>query len=100
MGPPRRRVTTVRWRATRPRCVISELEATFTENSVATLKLPIISPRQDAYIFASEGTDLFSVTRLIDGRGGNVNRVIEKSLLCAATTRNWNTIERIVKLHE
>jgi hypothetical protein len=44
--------------------------------------------------------DVMSVTRLVEGRGGNVNRMIEKALSCAATTRNWNTIERIVKLHE
>ncbi len=73
---------------------------TFTEKSVAHLELPIVSSREDAYIFAADGTDLMSVTRLIDGRGGNVNRMIEKALSCAATTRNWNTIERIVKLHE
>jgi hypothetical protein len=44
------------------------------------------------------GTDLMSVTRLVEGRGGNVNRMIEKELSFVATTRNWNTIER--ELHE
>jgi hypothetical protein len=72
---------------------------TFTESS-AQLELPMVSPREDAYIFDTDGTDWFSVTRLVDGRGGNVNRMIEKALSCAATTRNWNTIERVVKLHE
>jgi uncharacterized protein (DUF1697 family) len=72
---------------------------TFTE-STSQLDLPIISSRRDAYIFGSDGTDWFSVTRLVEGRGGNVNRMIEKTLSCAATTRNWNTIERIVKIHE
>jgi uncharacterized protein (DUF1697 family) len=73
---------------------------TFTESSPERLGLPMVSTREDAFIFAVEGTDVYSVTRLIDGRGGNVNRMIEKSLSCAATTRNWNTVERIVKLHE
>jgi uncharacterized protein (DUF1697 family) len=73
---------------------------TFTETSAALLELPIVSPREDAYIFASDGKDIMSVTRIIDGRGGNINRMIEKALSCAATTRNWNTIERIVRLHE
>jgi hypothetical protein len=41
-----------------------------------------------------------SVTRLVHGRGGNVNRMVERALSCAATTRNWNTIERIVDLNE
>jgi uncharacterized protein (DUF1697 family) len=72
---------------------------TFTESSART-DLPIVSPREDAYIFDANETDWFSVTRLVEGRGGNVNRMIEKALSCAATTRNWNTIERIVKLHE
>jgi uncharacterized protein (DUF1697 family) len=72
---------------------------TFTQ-STTRLELPIVTSRDDAYIFGSQGSDWFSVTRLVDGRGGNVNRIIEKALSCAATTRNWNTIERIVKLHQ
>jgi uncharacterized protein (DUF1697 family) len=72
---------------------------TFTETP-GRLELPLVSPRHDAYIFGTSGTDFLSVTRLVDGRGGNINRMIEKALSCAATTRNWNTIERIVKFHE
>jgi len=72
---------------------------TFTETP-GRLALPLVSPRNDAYIFGTSGTDFMSVTRLVDGRGGNVNRMIEKALSCTATTRNWNTIERIVTLHE
>ncbi len=73
---------------------------TFTEASTNRLELPMVSSREDAYVFACDGLDIMSVTRLVEGRGGNVNRMIEKALSCAATTRNWNTIERIVKLHE
>jgi uncharacterized protein (DUF1697 family) len=72
---------------------------TFTQSS-SRLELPTVSSREDAYIFGVDGTDWFSVTRLVDGRGGNVNRMIEKALSCAATTRNWNTVERIVTLHD
>jgi uncharacterized protein (DUF1697 family) len=72
---------------------------TFTK-VLPTLELPLVSARRDTFIFASEGTDLYSVLRSIDGRGGNPNLMIEKVLSCAATTRNWNTIERIVRLHE
>jgi uncharacterized protein (DUF1697 family) len=72
---------------------------TFTE-SAGHLALPLVSPREDAYIFDRRGTDFMSVTRLVGGRGGNVNRMIEKALACASTTRNWNTVERIVALHE
>jgi uncharacterized protein (DUF1697 family) len=72
---------------------------TFTESDVR-LDLPLVSVREDAYIFDCSGTDWLSVTRLVAGRGGNVNRMIEKALSCGATTRNWNTIERIVRWHE
>jgi uncharacterized protein (DUF1697 family) len=72
---------------------------TFTDMR-GSLELPLVSAREDAYIFGTVGTDFMSVTRLVDGRGGNVNRMVEKALSCAATTRNWNTIERIVKLHD
>jgi uncharacterized protein (DUF1697 family) len=72
---------------------------TFTDAEPGALELPIVSARNDAFIFASGGSDYFSVTRLIDGRGGNPNRMLEKALSCAATTRNWNTIERIVGWH-
>jgi uncharacterized protein (DUF1697 family) len=72
---------------------------TFTDSS-ERLELPIVSTRKDAYLFESRGTDVMSVTRLVHGRGGNVNRMVERALSCAATTRNWNTIERIVDLNE
>lgn len=72
---------------------------TFTD-SRARMDLPFVSAREDAYIFDSHDTDWYSVTRLVDGRGGNVNRMIERALSCAATTRNWNTIERVVRLHD
>jgi uncharacterized protein (DUF1697 family) len=72
---------------------------TFTETP-GHLELPLVSPRLDAYIFDTRGTDYLSVTRLVGGRGGNINRMVERAMSCSATTRNWNTIERIVKLHE
>jgi uncharacterized protein (DUF1697 family) len=72
---------------------------TFTDADQSVLQLPFVSTRNDAFIFSSDGTDYLSVTRLIDGRGGNPNRMLEKALSCAATTRNWNTIERIVGWH-
>jgi uncharacterized protein (DUF1697 family) len=72
---------------------------TFTDGVQKDLPLPLLSSRRDAFIFASDGPDYFSVTRLIDGLGGNPNRMLEKALSCAGTTRNWNTIERIVGLH-
>jgi uncharacterized protein (DUF1697 family) len=72
---------------------------TFTQTAVH-LQFPVVSRREDAYLFGVRGTDVLSVTRLVDGRGGNVNRMVEQAMSCAATTRNWNTIERIVRLHD
>ena len=72
---------------------------TFTDALPGDLPLPVVSARRDAYIFGLHESDYFSVTRLIDGRGGNPSRMVEKALSCAATTRNWNTIERIVRWH-
>jgi uncharacterized protein (DUF1697 family) len=78
----------------RDRCV------TFIELSGGQLTVPIHSARGDAVIFAQNGHDIYSATHLINGRGGNPNRMIEKELFCRATTRNWNTVERIVKLFD
>jgi uncharacterized protein (DUF1697 family) len=72
---------------------------TFTDTAPGMLRLPIVSIRNDAFIFGNDGSDYYSVTRLVDGRGGNPNRMLEKALSSAATTRNWNTIERIVGWH-
>lgn len=60
---------------------------TFTETSASKLELPVVSPREDAYIFACDGRDVMSVTRLVKGRGGNVNRIVEKALRCRDDAR-------------
>lgn len=73
---------------------------TFIELLGGQLTVPMHSARGDAVIFAQNGHDIYSATHLINGRGGNPNRMIEKELSCRATTRNWNTVERIVKLFD
>jgi len=78
----------------RDRCV------TFTELSGGRLNVPIHSARGDVVIFGQDGHDIYSATHLVNGRGGNPNRMIEKELSCRATTRNWNTVERIVKMFD
>jgi uncharacterized protein (DUF1697 family) len=85
--------------ATTPISDVGHRCVTFTETAVL-LEFPIVSRREDAYLFGVRGTDVLSVTRLVDGRGGNVNQMVEKAMACATTTRNWSTIERIVRLHE
>jgi hypothetical protein len=72
---------------------------TFFRTDVAlTLAIPTQSERGDVLLFASGPGEVLSITRLIGGRPGNPGRVIESALGVRATTRNWNTIERIVRL--
>jgi len=63
-----------------------------------TLELPMRTPRGDAVLFASGPGQVLSITRLIAGRPGQPGRVVESAMGVRATTRNWNTIERIVRL--
>jgi len=63
-----------------------------------TVAIPTQSERGDAVLFASAPGQVLSITRLIGGRPGQPGRLIESALGVRATTRNWNTIERIVRL--
>lgn len=63
-----------------------------------TLAIPMQSERGDAVLFASAPGQVLSITRLVGGRPGQPGRVVESALGVRATTRNWNTIERIVRL--
>jgi uncharacterized protein (DUF1697 family) len=72
---------------------------TFFRTDVAlTLAIPTQSERGDLVLFASGPGQVLSITRLIEGRPGQPGRVIEPALGVRSTTRNWNTIERIVRL--
>ena len=72
----------------------------FTDTSANGLVLPMSTSRRDAVVFAARAREVFSVTRRIDGRPGNPVRLIERALGRPVTTRNWNTIEHIVRKHE
>jgi uncharacterized protein (DUF1697 family) len=58
---------------------------------------PITSARGDVEIFAIWPGEAYAVTHLIDGRTGNPGALIEKLVPVKVTTRNWRTIERILK---
>jgi len=59
--------------------------------------LPLWSPANDCAITHVGGREIFSVGyRLPNGRSGNVMMLIEKEAGKAVTTRNWNTIVKIV----
>ena len=58
--------------------------------------LPIRSQRGDVEIFSISSRNAFSVTRLVGGRPGQPGRILERRLDLPVTTRNWNTVERIL----
>jgi uncharacterized protein (DUF1697 family) len=72
----------------------------FADTSVRGVALPMSTPNGDAIVFATGGRELFSVTQRRNGRAGNPVRMIERALGRPVTTRNWNTIERIVRGHD
>ena len=59
-------------------------------------RLPISTPRGDLVVFSVDGSDVYSVTRLMGGREGNPNGLLERLVGPGLTSRNWNTVERIV----
>jgi uncharacterized protein (DUF1697 family) len=69
---------------------------TFTDDPVGPLELPITAPRGDAVIFAATPSEVHSITRLVAGRPGNPNLLLEKRLHRLMSTRNWNTVEHVV----
>jgi len=76
---------------------VHERCVSFTTGPVVGLDLPLTTPRGDAVAFAARDGDIFSVTRLVGGRTGTMGGVLERTLGRPLTTRNWNTIERIVR---
>ncbi|QJR11894.1 hypothetical protein DSM104443_02977 [Usitatibacter rugosus] len=62
-------------------------------------KLPRVSERSGLRLFRVTGSEAFMVAeRLADGKFGVPNLPLEKELGVPATTRNWNTILRLVNL--
>ena len=64
----------------------------------ATLSLPIETTRGDTVLFARRSDDVLSITRLVGGRPGQPGKYLESATGLRVTTRNWSTIERIVRL--
>ena len=61
------------------------------------IELPLTSARGDVEVFRMESLDVFSVTRSIAGRSGYATALLEGKFNLQATTRNWNTILRLVR---
>jgi uncharacterized protein (DUF1697 family) len=63
-----------------------------------SLPLPMQTPRGDLVLFAYRAGGVLSITRRISSRPGQPGRFLESTTGTRVTTRNWNTIERIVRL--
>lgn len=61
--------------------------------------LPIETPRGDCHIFASTGAEAFSTVQKNGNTVGNPNGVLERLLKLPATSRNWNTVVRLLDKH-
>jgi uncharacterized protein (DUF1697 family) len=61
-------------------------------------RLPLSSPKDGLEIIDMAGGDLFVVSRKVKGRSGSPNLLIERELAVPATTRNWNTVRKMLAL--
>jgi uncharacterized protein (DUF1697 family) len=59
--------------------------------------LPLISPKKDVEVFLIQKRAVFSISRMVKGSYGFPNAFVEKELGGCATTRNWNTIQKITQ---
>jgi uncharacterized protein (DUF1697 family) len=78
---------------------VHERCVTFLRARVALPALPLASTRRDLEVFHASPTEAFSITRLVDGRPGGVNALLERLVKAPLTTRNWNTVLRVVERH-
>jgi uncharacterized protein (DUF1697 family) len=78
---------------------VHERCVTFLPAHVALTALPLASARRDLEVFRASPTEAFSITRLVDGRPGGVNALLERLVKAPLTTRNWNTVVRVVERH-
>lgn len=69
-----------------------------SEKPKSLLKIPYVSPEKDFYILSVTDTEICSVLTLSENRGTvDAMGIIEKEFGRNVTTRNWNTIEKILK---
>jgi uncharacterized protein (DUF1697 family) len=71
----------------------------FLPQDCRTITLPLASKRRDAEIFHCNGGEAFSLVRKIGASPGSPNLLLEQRLKVAVTTRNWNTVVRMVEKH-
>ena len=61
-------------------------------------KIPLLSAKEDVEVFQMSKLDALCISRKKNGNFGFPNALIEKEMKVAATTRNWNTIIKILAL--
>jgi uncharacterized protein (DUF1697 family) len=80
---------------------IHERTVTFFDNLGTPLTaLPLRSKRGDCEVFSFGEREAFGITWLVDGRTGNPGKLVEDFGSTRATTRNWNTIERLLSRYD
>jgi uncharacterized protein (DUF1697 family) len=62
------------------------------------IPLPVLRPKDGLEMFKMSGQEAFVICRKVQGKYGFPNLLIEEVFGVPATTRNWNTVERMAKL--
>lgn len=80
----------------------TRLYVTFlTDKTKPALKLPYVSPDKDFTILRASPTEVISVLTVTpDTRSVDVMAILEKTWGKNVTTRNWNTVEKLIALGE
>ena len=74
------------------------LYVSFTSRKISgSPALPFFSAKKDVEIILIRDCDVFSISHEIGGKYGFPNVFIEKEFKVQATTRNWTTINKILK---
>lgn len=61
-------------------------------------KLPLMSSKKDVEVIGISNRELFCLAFQKNGRFGFPNAFVEKEFGMKATTRNWNTVSKILKI--
>ncbi|MBI5729679.1 MAG: DUF1697 domain-containing protein [Ignavibacteriales bacterium] len=60
------------------------------------LKLPFVSAKKGVEVIAIKNCEVYCITAEVNGRFGFPNNFVEDYFDVAATSRNWNTINKII----
>ena len=78
----------------------AQLEQAFLHADVTTLPaVPFASERGDVEILQFTASEALSISRTVGNTPGSPNAFLEKQFGLPATTRNWNTVVRLVQKH-